>query len=366
MEQPITSIEFTVGLSREEYIYSQGLISNALRGKHLLGSRWFSVVMMILCVLMVLSDRNLSGRWDMSLVAIVVMMIVAEVWMFLALPSQQRKAHGAAYDKTVFHGYSFDGVVTVSTEGITKRNAKNQTHIPFSQCLAFIEDAEMMVFCIARGKSILLPKRFLTVEDAEFTRRVALAAMSPARCYLLGRVACQLTERLPLPEEGIPVPEEPLLSVAVVYEEKELKGQVTEAALRSYVQKLPQKTLIAVFVTILAYFGFQIEPIPTFLLCSVLLFVFSLFSARSRVGRALAVTNGDAGRSTVTFTESGIRIRGNGGEALNIPWQNVTRAVESPRDVELYVNGEKSLIIPKRCIEDMESLRRIVDTHLPA
>lgn len=366
MEQSIISTEYAVGLSREEYIYSQTLTAKAVRGKYLLGGRLFSVVMMVLCILAVVFDRQLSGQWDMSLLAIVLLMIGAELWVFLLTPRQVRHHHGLAYDKTRFSGHSFDGVITVDDRGITKTNQTNQTTIPFSRCTAFIEDAEMMLFCVEHGKSIVIPKRFLTAEDAELTRQAALAAVAPSRCYLFGRVEAQLVTRLPLPEEGVPAPEDPLLQIMVNYTPKELKAQTLEVSIRSYAQKLPQKTLTAVLVTILAYFGFEISPLPSFLLCSVLLFLFSMVGPQLHIVRTLAASGGDTGSTRVQFTDTAIKIKGKSGNVLSVPWEFVTRAVEAPREVEFYVSGDKAFVIPKRCVEDMPLLRRIVDTHMPA
>ncbi len=363
-EQTVTSREYAVGLSREEYVYSQQLAAKTLRGKYLLGSRLFSAIMMVLCVLMVVADRLLAGNWDISLLVIVVLMVAVELWVFITSPSQIRRQHGLLYDKTLFHGYSFDGVLTLDDRGVTKKTSKNETTVLFMQCTAFIEDSEMMMFCSSTGKSIVIPKRFFTEDDAELTRRVALAAIPPSRCYLRGQVDAQLTERLPLPDEGVPAPEDPLLELRVEYTPKEMKAQVTETALRTYVQKLPQKSLTAVLVTILAYFGFEISPLPTFLLCSVLLFVFSVVGSRMRVGRMLAAAGGEGGSTRITFTDTVIKIQGKGDDVLTVPWKCVTRAVSAPKDVEFYVNGEKAFLIPKRCVEDMAVLTTVVDAHL--
>ena len=363
MEQTTVLTEYAVGLNREEYMYSQALASKAIRGNALFGSRIISVVMMVLCVLAVVFDRKLSGVWDMSLLAIVLLMIGADLWVFFTAPAQPRRQNGQIYDKTRFQGYSFDGIVMVDDRGISKKNRSEQTTIPFSHCAAFIEDAEMMLFWGVCGKSIVIPKRFLTAEDAELTRQAALAAIAPSRCYLFGRVEAQLTERLPLPEEGVPAPEEPLLQIAVQYTPKELKAQAVEMSIRAYAQKMPKKTLTAVLVTILAYFCFEIPPLPTFLLCSVLLFLFSVLGARLRIGTMLAASDGAISR--IEFTETAIRIRGKG-EPLTVPWNCVTRAVEAPNEVEFYVSGDKAFSIPKRCVEDMSLLRRLVDTHLSA
>ncbi len=366
MEHTVTAIEYAVGLSREEYIYSQQLVSKVQRGRRALGSWWFSVLLMIPCVLAVFADRQLSGQWDPALIAIVAMMVVAEVWVLLATPYQLRRQHGRAYDKTCFHGYSFDGVVTVGERSITKKAAKGTTQIPYAACVAFIEDPEMILFGVGKGKSIVIPKRCLTAEDAEATRKAALAAIPPSRCYLLGRVDAELSSRLPLPEEGVPAPEDPLMLMRVEYTPRELKSQATETAIRNFGEMLPQRMLTAVLIVIVSYFVADIPPLPTFLLCAVVIFLLAIMGARTRVQRALTLSQGEARFVTVELTERLIRIGNKGAEKLQVPWSYVTRAVEAPCEVEIYVSGDKAFTIPKRCIEDMEQLRRIVDAHLPA
>ena len=49
-------------------------------------------------------------------------------------------------------------------------------------------------------------------------------------------------------------------------------------------------------------------------------------------------------------------------EALRLNWSMITRAVERPNCVEFHT--ESALFqVPKRCIEDMDTLRQIVDTY---
>ncbi len=366
MEQSVRSTEYAVGLSREEYIYSQALTARAFRGKYLFGSRLFSAGMMVLCVLAVLCDRLVGGSWDVSLLILVALMIAAELWVFLATPRQIRRRNGHIYDQTRFKGHSFDGVITVDNDGIVKRTQGEQTSIPFSRCFAFIEDTEMMLFCVNGGKCIVIPKRFLTGEDAELTRKAALATMAPARCYLFGEVHAELTARLPLPDEN-PLPEEPLLQIGTSYTAREIRSRLLDSALRVYAQKLPQKTMVAVLITVFAYFWFSVATLHTFLLCSVLLFLFSLFGALLRAGHVATKLSGSSENvASFVFTDTAILIREMSSETLTIPWECITRAINAPNEVEFYVNGEKAFTIPKRCVEDMTQLSQIVDAHLSA
>ena len=44
-------------------------------------------------------------------------------------------------------------------------------------------------------------------------------------------------------------------------------------------------------------------------------------------------------------------------------WSLITRAVENPDSVDIYV-GQQSFRLPKRCIGDMEAFRHLVDGHM--
>ena len=96
------------------------------------------------------------------------------------------------------------------------------------------------------------------------------------------------------------------------------------------------------------------------------IFLGGYFAARARAGRVIQMSGGQALRLSVDFTPSGLTLRGGAGEAkeLRIPWKAVSRAVERPERVDFYTHS-LALTIPKRCIEDLDAFKRLVDTRMP-
>ncbi len=366
MEQTFTEREYAVGLTREEYVRSQELVTLALRGRQQRWSRIFSFVMMALCVLALAVEYRLSGEIDPALAVVMTLMAVAEVWMMLALPRQIRRRHEAAYDTTVFSGHSFDGNLTVESHGITKRTADDTTQVRFEDCVAVVEAAEMLIFCVNGGKSIVVPARCLTMEDAEHIKQAAFAQVSRTRQFLLQPIVPQLEQRVPLVHTLGVVPEEPLMTVKVEYTPKEMKSQMVEAALRQFAGKVPQKVLLAVFFTILLYFWMDIMPLPMFLLSMLALLLWDVLFAWFRAGRIVAVSNGDACFFRLNLGEKALHIQGRGQAArrMTVPWSYVTRVGEWPTEVVFFAERARLFSVPKRCIENMEQLRQIVDAHI--
>ena len=67
--------------------------------------------------------------------------------------------------------------------------------------------------------------------------------------------------------------------------------------------------------------------------------------------------------ATVTFTDAGIANSIGGSEKQFVPWRDITRAVNSPDAITLYVD-KSALTIPKRAIEQEEEFCRMVDNYM--
>lgn len=365
MEERFKELQYAVGLTRDEYVRSQELVNRALRGKPQLFGRIFSIAMMLLCVLALAAEYRISGVIEPALAIVMTLMIVAEVWTILSLPRQIRRRNEAMYDSTVFAGHCFDGVLTVDEFGIEKRTVDETTRVRFSDCAAFIEAADMMLFCVNGGKSIVIPARCLTVEDAELTKKAAFEKIPQTRRYLMEPIAAQLEQRASI-KETVGENDEILMTVNVEFTSSELKSQLTETAIQQYVENLPQKVLVSVFLTIMVYFAFEITPLPVFLMGMVVLFFWDIVMARLRARRAIRVTEGAARFVTLELGEKALYIRGRGPSArrMILPWSYITRAGEWPKEVVFFANRIRAFVVPKRCVDDMEQLRQIVDAHI--
>lgn len=352
-------IEYPVGLTREEYLRSQRLLTRGTGAFRVL-----SLVMAVFFLLMLVVDVIETRQIDLPLAVIVAAVAGAALTLSFSAPRVFNKRHGETYDQTLFGGYCFDGVVKVSETQISKVTPSGETVIPFGNCF-YLEAEDTMIFRNQHGKSIVIPARCLTEADAEATRAAAMNGVPSPNRRLTARLKATRQERLPMPSLEKPLPEDPLLTVAVEYTEKEFKGMMTEAAVEAIPAALPMKILFAAGVAGMAFEVSSFAMLATFLVLAVVFSLFPVVTARSKARRAIDVTDGSVLTLTVALTPSTVRMQGTGehGKTLEIPWSRITRAVELPQQVELYTD-KKLVQIPKRCIADMDELRRTVDERM--
>lgn len=357
---------FPVQLSKEEYIHSQELLSKHLSGNRFLGGgRWFSLVTLVFLILMTAADWKAAGKPDFSMIGMMILFIIMEGIFLFSFPRLIRKNSGRAYEMTLYTGYTFEGILEVTAADIRKQTADGDVVIDYNDCLAYVEAADMMIFCTKQGKSIVIPARCLTAEDADTVRRAAFAGISPDRRLLAAKLIPATEKRLPIPDLT-KQDEETLLSLSVEYTEKEIKEIVADAFFSETMHNLPVKGMLSVGIAMVVSLWYEAAMIPLFLLCFLLFVFVPSFTVRFKAKKLVRVTRGDVQRLVVRMTPYAIWKKGTteSGKGSRIPWSSVTRAVERRDRVDLYHVKTKLLTIPKRCIPDMEELRRIVDDHM--
>ncbi len=361
MNQPSPTIEYAVDLTREEYVRSQEVLSR--RGGSAVGTRWISFVLLAVCVVMSIANFVQYNVLDWSLISLLLLLVVSEIWMLVDMPKQLRRRSEAAYDASVYNGYTFFGTVTVESDAIRKRTATATAVIPYEQCRLFVECADMMIFCGADGKSIVIPSRFLTEETAEQTRNAAFAHIPPMRQLLLEKIQPAVqpdSATAPLQSE------EAILTLDVEYTDNEMVNLAAEASMQRFVHTLPSRVLLTTMIASVGFFMANIRPLPLFLSVLLALFVILFLTARIKMRRAITRTERNICRIRIEFSDYGIRILGKAEAArpMRIPWQHITRAVNCRDTVELYAGSDKQLSIPKRCIPDFDELSAVVDGHM--
>lgn len=359
-QTPIT--EYPVDLTRDEYVRSQELLSR--RGGSAMGTRWISVAMLAVCVIVSIVNFIEFRAIDWSLVSLLLLLVVSEIWILIDLPKQLRRRSENAYDATVYGGYSFTGTVSVESDAVRKRTATATAVIPYEQCRLFLENRDMMIFCGADGKSIVIPARFLTEETAESTRKIALSQIPVMRQVLLQKV--QPVAQPDAVQDMAAKSEDVLLTLDVDYTDSEIVSLAGEGAIQHFVRTLPNRMLLATMLSSVGFFMANIRPLPLFLLVMVILFLFSFITARIKMRRTITRTERDVCRIRIEFTDQSVRLLGKAQatRSLRIPWQYITRAVNCRDTVELHAGGDKQLTIPKRCIPDFDELSAVVDNHM--
>lgn len=349
---------YAVDLSREEYVRSQELVSRRARG-----ARWLSPALLLICVLMTVSNAAKSGIWDISVFSLLALLIIAEVCMMVFLPKQVRRRHEAAYNTTVFRGYDFKGRVTVEHDAIRKQTRTATAVIPFSQCRLFVEAPDMMIFFGTDGKGIVIPSRFLTEETALATRQAAMDAIPLSNRMMLAPLIPKATEDAPTLPTDTSANEESLMTVDITYTDREMIGIAVENTLQQFWDTLPNKLLWMTMVATIGFFMLYLPPLPLFLAGLLILFLSSVLAAVVKIKRAMSRTEGAIASIRMEFTEKEVLlVSKNGTEGtLHFPWPFITRAVDCGDRVEMYVDRIQQLLIPKRCVEDFEEFKNLVD-----
>ena len=271
MKDSFTGAEFPVDLSREEYVRSQEILSKRVSGMTR-GMRVITIFMLAACVTMGITDFRYSGEVDWSLISLLVLLMVSELWMMLTIPAQLKRRAEAAYDSTIYGGYVFAGTVTIEQNAIRKRTPGATTVIPYEQCRVYAETADMIIFCGMDGKSIVIPARFLTERTAEITRQAAFANIPPSRQLLIEEPIPGNNETTAPSVSQQAASEEVLLTVDVEYTDNEIVSIASETAMEKFFATLPNKCLLMTMLASFGFFVWDIKPLPLFL--SALLLVF--------------------------------------------------------------------------------------------
>ena len=357
---------FPADLSREEYVDFNIVVSQTsglLRFRK--GQIVFFSVLAVLSVVMMVLDVAAAGSLDPVLVLLVLFLLAAAGLLFIGVPRYVRSSAEKSYDQSILNGYCYYGEIRVYPDRLEKRG-KNTAVIRFAENAVFLENTRMMALLAPGMPAIVLPARCMTPAAAEGVRRAVLPGIPPARQKLLGRLIPQADAPIPPPVETAADAEETeLFALEVDYTKEEFVRIVTDTALRAFLKLLPVYSGMSVLAGLM--FGLMNGlpiGIASFLLLIGLLFALNVLTARGRAARSYALMPEGAKRVRVGFSDWGITVKSERpGESTRFVWQAVERAVERPESVEFYT-ATAFLRIPKRCIPQLEELKRLVDAHV--
>ena len=353
---------FGVSLTEDEYVLAQQVLLKATSPFSLI-ARCLSPFLLgwILLSSMLENGIGTDIQQAISLLLLVIVQVVAIVW----IPRVEKQRHRERYRAALLNGYSFDGVVEITEDAVTKCTVNGKTEIPFSACPLFVESRDVMIFCNPNGKHILLPSTYLTEDDAEFLRQAVLKHIPPNRQKWLKKLEPRAGERLPLPSlEAADEPE--LYALRFQYTPKELRAFMLEVTVDGVVKQLPTKALVLLFVLTLLIAMDSLFLIPVAAVVMLGWVLLPLVVSPFQVNRAITNTNGAVLTVTVAMTEHAMYIVTQNGKEQRksrLLWTYVTRAVLRDDSVEFYT-PDKILSIPRRCIDDLDELERVVDTYV--
>ncbi|NLN81597.1 MAG: YcxB family protein, partial [Clostridiales bacterium] len=202
-------------------------------------------------------------------------------------------------------------------------------------------------------------------EDAEALRRTVLTAIPQTRQKIEAPLIPTAAGHISRPDDEPDNEEwrdENSISVEINYSRDEFVKIAADTALRGLLKLLPlysfMSLMAALMFGLLYDFGFGIA---VYVAVNAGLFLFRIFGARTRAGRAY--DNMTSTRINVLLADKGIEVNSSEkSDRIKLEWKDVQRAVERPNDVEFF-SESIFLRIPKRCIEDFDALRAFVDSH---
>ena len=357
---------FPCDLNREEYIRFNLVVSR------LSGVLRFQTVQAVLFGLMgafTLSvffiDLIAYQTVDPMTLLLLVFLAAVGAALFIALPRHLRRSAGLSYDQSLRSGHSYYGWIDVYADRLCKRNESRTTVLRFADGALYIETPEMMILLAPGAPAIVIPARCLTPRDADSVRRAVIPGVPAMRQRSFGRLVPKAEEPIRPPEEA-PIPDdEERLRMQVAYTKEEFVSIACASSLRGFLKLLPAYSGLTVFSALLFGLtdGFGMG-IAVFVGMNAVLFALHLLPARSRAVRAYEAMPEGVQRVGIALSDRGITVRSfQPGEPLRLVWESVDRAVERADSVEFFA-GSTFLRIPKRCIEDMATLREFVDAHM--
>ena len=360
---------FPVDLSFDEYVRFNLIVSKTAGMLRLRkGQITLFSIMMGFCLFMLYSDMVTNGRIDIVTVIFMLMLAAIEGIMLYGVPAYIRRSAGRMYEQTIESGHSYYGIVNVYADRMEKCSSQNTVRIRYQESAVYIETREMMILMAPDTPAIVLPARCLTKENADVVRRAVLPGVLPQRQRLIERmIPAALVPIEPPTEEnrdGGFTEENTLMELDVDYTREEFIKLALTGALHGYMKMLPIYCAASVMTGLLFGISYNFGiGIISFLMIQAVFFAVQMIGARSKAAKLFGSMPEEGSRIHIRFTEHGLVMRSHqDGEIIRLAWPIITRAIEKPDSVEFYTKTA-FLDIPKRCIEDMNTMRSIVDAH---
>ena len=374
-------MSFAVDLNREEFIRFN-LLNLRLNGLMRFRKGLLVVlgVLGVMNVLVLILDAR-SGVVDPVMIALLALLLLIGAGYLFGIPAYVRRSSGKAYDSSRASGYEYHGMVTLYPDRMEKKSAGEVSRIPFGEAV-YVETADLILLMSPRSKAIVLPSRCVTDADADRVRQAVFAAVPPSRQKLYKRFASVASRRLEPPgwmrDGDSPASSEwggeEEYRVYVAYTPEEYRKMTADAAWKNFVRLLPLYSgggLICAVLMLLAY-GVG-AGLAAFVFLMALSFAGCVLAPRGNVRRLLQAA-GQAPTLDVSFRQEGLVMvsqspvpqgypQESGRRESRCAWSLITRAVENPDSVDIYV-GSQSFRLPKRCIGDMDLFRGLVDRRL--
>ncbi len=364
----VLPLRFFADLTREEYIdFMQMRVQLATGGRvrapQLLSTFCSAVVLLGTAV----AEYVAGGRLDLLTAGLGLLILLMGIRTALQ-PRHVARVAARGYDATIAAGRTFRGVVSITSEQLEKSSNGETLVVRFDAPNAlYMETADMIAVSGADSNMIIvLPARVMTPAATEALHNAALACIPSERCRIRQLLQPQATELIPADgaeaqaaacaEDG----DADTIDMTVRYTPEEFFAMLRDGAYRGFLNYLPQILGLALIVALLWGWMYGAPGgVIVFIVMAIALFLANTAGVTLRARRRVRdMSDGDL---TVRLRFNWMGITGDRG--LFLAWHAVRHAVDRPDCLEFY-NKRLFIRIPKRCVEDMEAVRALVDRYM--
>lgn len=363
-EQPRAA--FGADLSKEEYVrFSLTAGRNPRRTRNMrvmLGVSCGVAAAMSLVYLLMVWQESRAVDWQ-TLILLGCILLLG-VYALFGIPAFLRRRAEKQYEQSLAAGHTYFGAVRVYDRRIEKETAKRLTVIPLNRETRFLEQEDLMAFARPGAPALILFARYLTEEHAEVIRQTVFENLPPENCQLIARLRPGAPAAMPVPAFGEREEEEPLLTVTVRYTPEESYQITREMAHTVFLRRLPLFGGTALLGGLALWLADN-DPVLGAGFCALMLIVSYLMQVVLPLRRAKTqIFNQEVLNQEIILTvnKNELTLTANDRPAASMPWRSVTRAVSEPDYIRLYAD-QAQLVIPKRCLDDVDAFCRMVDFY---
>ncbi len=364
-EQPL--LTFAADLTKEEFItfYTTANSTPQKEKQRKIISIASSLLVIGMCVFFLVSDWQAMQTVDPMTVGLLIFSVAMGIFSLFGMPRMVRRRAEQEYDKAIQQGHSYTGIVRVYAHRVEKETADTVTEIPLNATTAFMEREDVMVLSVPNKPILLLFSRYLNKEEADAFKQQVLSVLPERNCRLLSRFIPKKTAQVPLPvfEERAEPTE--LLTVRFCFTDEEIETIFREELYRRFSKMAPLFGGMILVAAVLMWLlsGNVLVGAGSLLVLGVLTWLLMLWLPLRKAATVAKEMPSTARMATVIFTDEGIDVSlGDRGRQV-FSWGQLTRAVNSPDTISLYI-GKALLTIPKRAIEQEEEFCRMVDHYM--
>lgn len=364
-EQPL--LAFGADLTKEEFIaFSLTAGRDPRRTRQMRSLSAVSTgLMTVMCLYFIYDAWRFSGEFDWQTFALLVLVLLLGLFSLFGAPQLFRRRAAVQYEQSRRMGYSYHGVVRVYARRIEKETADRLTVIPLNRETRFLEREDVMALAQPGQPSLILFARYLNEDAARCVRDTVMANIPPENCQLLSRLR-------PAAEGLMPPPvfeqkeEEPPQRFILSYTEEEYYQLTKEMLYTTLSRQLPLLSGGALVCGVILWLA-SADPVMGAGTCAALLLLIYLTRVLLPLRRAKAAAQRDGEQGTqiiLSVTKREILLSVIEGQPVTLPWQAITRAVSEPDYIRLYAEKQQAVVIPKRCLADVDEFCRMVDAYM--